>query len=132
MNKELYTEALDSKITVVNVEEERVVFTKENGSKITLASEHTQDCCEHVYADWSQLEFHKDAILREHWETLTIKAVEKMGILLCFEGRSHVKALVPCYDQQNGYYSSNLRLKITSGEKTTEVDISDYVEEHID
>jgi hypothetical protein len=47
--------------------------------------------------------------------------------------KGDVKIFIPCYNYQNGYYSSNLSVVITQGGTTkTEVDISDCVEDHID
>ena len=100
---------------------------------IILNGEHNQDCCEHVYADFKTL---KDYLpqLKEIYKKLIIKGVPEMGIMLCFEpdyGHTE-KVFIPCYNDQNGYYSSDLELVIKHNDLSKKVDISEYKEDNID
>ena len=74
----------------------------DNGTTITYY--HEQDCCENVYADWSALDDtgFDDNIINE----IEIEKVEGSGFII--NGY-----FVPCYDEQNGFYSSDLELIIT-------------------
>ena len=68
----------------------------------TIVDNHEQDCCENVYADWSALEdttFHDEVV---SFEQLELKEEH--------EGFSINGYFVPCYEQQNGYYSNNLEI----------------------
>ena len=82
---------------------------------------HDQDCCEHVYADWKQLE---DTSVMSHDfpEKIKIEGVEGSGIRI--DGY-----FIPCYNEQNGYYGSNLSIEITYPTKT--IDITKFVEDRI-
>lgn len=94
-------------------------ITFEDGTHITHL--HEQDCCENVYTDWMQL---RDTnILDRDFNKINLTGVKNAGIKLN-------EYFIPCYDNQNGYYSSNLSLVITDryGLKRT-IDISKYVEE---
>ena len=94
-------------------DEDKIVFT--NGIEIT--DYHDQDCCEHVYADWKQLE--DTEIKNRIFNDIKIEPIKDSGFRL--NG-----FFVPCYDEQNGYYSNNLELTIEypDGKKKT-IDISD-------
>lgn len=96
------------------------------GKDWSLTDSHEQDCCENVYADWDALKAH------ESWfgssvTGITIKSVKGMGFLLCFEVYGTYKYFVPCYNEQNGYYSSELHLVVKDGKDTKIIDISDSV-----
>ena len=53
-----------------------------------------------------------------------------MGIKLI--SKTGDKWFIPCYNEQNGYYSSNLNLIIEFEDKPTiTIDITDYVEDKI-
>lgn len=84
---------------------------------------HEQDCCESVYADWEQL---KDTdILSREFDDIEIEKVPDSG----FRVNGY---FVPCYNEQNGYYSSDLQLEIyRKGQKKEVLDISECVEDHI-
>ena len=102
-------------------------YTEEDNGYITLADGtriefyHDQDCCESVYADLSALKdtgFETDMSIC--WETLKIEVVRDYGFRLNGYG-------IPCYNSQNGYYSSNIQVSII---KNFDVDydmgIADY------
>lgn len=79
-----------------------IVFS--NGSKITYS--HEQICCEYNYADFQQI----DDIARatDFDEPLTFKCVPNHGFR--FGNPPQKMFFVPCYTEQNGYYSSDIRI----------------------
>lgn len=98
----------------------------------TLKSYHEQNCCENVYADWLA---NSDWLANEVWldeekdtgydnseniESLYFEFIKDFGFKLYFVTQddyypTHAEKLltVPCYNEQNGYYSDNLSLTIT-------------------
>jgi hypothetical protein len=80
----------------------------------TIVVDHIQDCCEHVYADCAQL---KDKIGQE-FSSFVVEKVPGSGFRVGGE-------FVPCYDIQNGYYSSDLTLTATICGVETKIDLSD-------
>ena len=102
---------LNEKVTILKINDESIQLS--NGMEI--ASHHDQDCCEHVYADFSLMELSdkKDIEFSE----ILIKKVDGLGFL--FNG-----ILINCYNSQDGYYSSALELRcIKDGEKVFGIDI---------
>ena len=86
------------KIKTIN--EDVIIF--DNGNIITFG--HEQDCCEENYADFQQI----DDIAR-NWkfdENLDFEAVEGFGFR--FGNLPNKMVFVPCYSDQNGYYSSDI------------------------
>lgn len=133
INHEIYRESVDSKITDIILSDESVVIKTEKG-EIKLSYYHDQDCCESVYADFSIVKHHKDAIVGKGIKEIIIKGVSEMGFLVCFY-RDYDKAekiFIPCYNSQNGYYSSNLELIIESNGIEKKIDISEFIEDDID
>lgn len=66
---------------------------------------HEQNCCECVYADLSALEdtgFENDNITIKN---LDIKLVKGYGLRLNGYG-------IPCYNSQNGWYSSDIEIQV--------------------
>lgn len=122
----------EKRITKIKVEEEKLTLGFEDGETITYETEHDQDCCEHVYGDFSIFDYYKNELLGKKLVEIELVKVEGDGFLLRFNGEysQSTKVFVPCYDFQNGYYSSDLILKITKGEIKTEVNISDLVSHH--
>lgn len=94
---------------IVKISEKGLLF--DNGTSIEDL--HEQDCCEHVYADWSQLE---DTDVKSHDfnEQISIEKVEGSGFRI--EGY-----FIPCYNEQNGYYGSDLSLEIKEKDKETRI-----------
>ena len=133
-NKEIFKKEYNAKIIDIIFNEESVNIKLKN-KDIILSTYHEQDCYENVYADFSVIKYYKDIIVGKKLGDLTIKAVPEMGFLLCFEEKeTHLwyenficKIFIPCYNEQNGYYSSELSLIIDDGEKI-EIDISDLTE----
>jgi hypothetical protein len=85
-------------------------ITMDNG--VTVMSVHQQDCCEQVYCDFSSLL--DSPIMDIEFEKIKIEAVKGEGIRI--NGY-----FCPCYDLQNGYYSSNLNLVIDYQDGRSEV-----------
>lgn len=87
----------------------------------TIDFSHEQDCCETVYADLSALNdtgFETDDSIR--WETLKIEVVKDYGFRLNGYG-------IPCYNSQNGYYSSNILVTVSkSFDVEDDMGIADY------
>lgn len=111
---------LNEKVTILKINDESIELS--NGMEI--ASHHDQDCCEHVYADFSLIELSdkKDIEFSE----ILIKKVDGLGFL--FNG-----ILINCYNSQNGYYSSDLELIcIKDGKKVFAMDISRCCEDQED
>lgn len=73
----------------------------DNGNFITFF--HEQDCCEHNYADFSQLE--ELAFDTEFEEDLMFEEVPSSGFRFGNEGKMF---FIPCYSDQNGYYSDDI------------------------
>jgi len=122
-NKVLETIEINSRIPKVNITDDGIDF---NG--IALCDYHSQDCCENVYADWSAMQDYVEQIEGKKFKTLTIKAVDEMGLLLCFDD---VKVLIPCHNEQNGYYSGDLELQIERDNIIKKIDVSDFVKDNI-
>lgn len=109
-------------------DEDKVLF--EDGTTITY--EHDADCCEWNWADFSVLDVFYHG---EEFDGVKIETVDEMGFKLmllkkhrCTWGwhkgtPSHYWSLVqtvviPCYSDQNGYYSTNLRIVVTDPDGT--------------
>lgn len=90
----------------------------------TISYEHDADCCEFNWADFSVLEiFYQD----EEFDDFEIIPVDGCGFLLSLKLPKHDKWLfsdyiltkkifIPCYSDQNGYYSSDLTIIIRGPE----------------
>jgi hypothetical protein len=131
MAKELYKIEIGGGIE--NVDISKGLSLSLGGRTIKIEDYHNQDCCESVYADWDVIKDYLPSIKGKRFNSLTIKEVEGMGFLLCFEGGYHnTNVFVPCYNYQNGYYGDDLALNISDGNTTTKIDISPLVEHHID
>lgn len=86
---------------IKEITEEEIIF--DNGNRILF--DHEQDCCEHNYADFNQI----DDIVRE-WEfdeNLKFELCSGSGFRFGNEGRM---IFVPCYSYQNGYYSTEINI----------------------
>lgn len=130
-NKVLYTKKYEDSFTIKNVmvEEEKFTVITDEKKEIVFESKHDQDCCEHVYADFSVMKYHADELKGQWVREIVIKGVEEMGFALHLGSK---KIFVPCYNSQNGYYSSNLAIVITEDGVKTEIDLRGFVEDDID
>lgn len=87
---------------IVSITEEKILF--DNGNTITY--DHEQNCCEHNYADFEQL----DDIARntDFDPNLVFFHQDDAGFL--FGNLPNKMFFVPCYSCQNGYYTTNLEV----------------------
>lgn len=126
---------------IVGISDSEVTF--DNGSFLTYR--HEQDCCEHVFADFSVLKDY-NALGKNANKTIfdvdfdetsiylfsAIECVAGEGFKIGYtDGDFEGSAFVPCYNVQNGYYTSNLALVYTKGGKTNIIDVSDCVKDFI-
>jgi hypothetical protein len=126
--KDIYKKELGYEIVNVVFDaestDESVMFVGEK-TTIKLTTYHGQDCCEHVYADFSIFKHVSSEIINKTFRELTIYGVKEMGMLVCLDDQ---KYFVPCNNRQNGYYSSTLELQVNVDSTKTLVDISELVE----
>ena len=81
---------------------EKILF--DNGNEITY--DHCRDCCECNYADFEQLD---DIARNANFSTdLTFEAVDGAGFR--FGDKPNNMHFVPCYSEQNGYYSEQIEI----------------------
>lgn len=85
----------------VKVDEYVLVF--DNGNCIIY--EHDQDCCEHNYADFTQLE--EAARDYDFDVNLIFEKVDNYGFRFGDKNRMFG---VPCYSDQSGYYTTQLNI----------------------
>lgn len=131
MNKLLWDKVFDKKIDSMKVEGESLTLLFEGADVITFSTYHRLDCCESVYGDFSIVKYHEKELVGQHLSKVEVKTVDGMGFLLCFSFFNHkaTKIFIPCYNYQNGYYSSNLELTVEDNGVETTIDISDCVED---
>ena len=79
---------------------ESIIFT--NGD--TIRHDHNQDCCENNYADFEQIDD-----LAKQYEFRGELLFEKAACGFRF-GDSRCMFFVPCYSEQNGYYSNEVTI----------------------
>lgn len=114
-----------------------IVF--DNGTQIS--DRHEQNCCESVYADFSHLETYN--VLPRTGESITIYNIEFPEQLIlsevegegfCLISSDGSKWFVPCHNEQNGYYSSDLQLliKASPGVSVSMKNETSEAEYHID
>jgi hypothetical protein len=97
------------KTKVVEVDDTSLVF--ENG--MVLTSDHRQDCCEDHYLSFSDLTIDDFARLEfDLTDDSFFERIEGYGIALKPVSGSPVR--IPGYGSNNGYYSSNLSLVLSS------------------
>ena len=95
----MFAEMNSGIIRIIKVDDECIEFN--NGSKIEF--DHAADCCEWNYADFSQLE----SLARKTSFTLPLsfEVVENCGFRFGNRGKMF---FIPCYSEQNGYYSTDI------------------------
>lgn len=134
MNKILKTLKLKKRSKVlINFGESNEIILRFDEDTITISQEHDQDCCESVYADFEYLAPYIPQINKEY-SRVVIKGVDRIGILICFEIDEYFvgeKVLIPCYNEQNGYYSTELKLIVNHNGVKDIIDIEEYEESYI-
>jgi len=102
---------------------------------------HSQDCCENVYADFEILKTYN--LSTKTGEKINIKEIdfeesldnliqEIKGTGFNITSKIGEKFFIPCYNEQNGYYSSDLELILYKSSKLKEIlDISNCVKDNI-
>lgn len=91
----------------------KIIIAEENLLKFsdgtTITADHYQNCCEHNYAKFDDLD---DVAMATDFDTknLEIEVVEGSGIRI--GNKPSEMFFVPCYSEQNGYYSSALDIYI--------------------
>jgi|GEM_PF-2642759 len=106
------------------------------GGFIKIIYDHHQDCCESVYADFDVFKHYiNDIQAMSDIEQIRIKGIEGEGFVIFFEGDfsvwgdyydQKVGVFVPCYNSQNGYYSSQLDLLIESEVGNYKIDLTEF------
>ena len=86
---------------IQEITKDHIQFT--NGDKITY--NHEQDCCENNYADFEQID--DLAKQYEFQGELIFEKTENTGFRF---GDKRCMFYVPCYSEQNGYYSNELNI----------------------
>ena len=93
-------------ITIKEVTDEHILFS--DGSRITF--DHVQDCCEHNYANFESL----DDIARNatfYGGSMVFRMTEH-GFTFS-DGVKLREYFVPCYSEQNGYYTNDVTIYYT-------------------
>lgn len=98
---------------IVRITDEAIEF--DNGNRITY--DHEQDCCEQNWADFKSLE-DTLAMDTEFDENLVFEKVKgsyayNEGSGFRF-GNPNNMFFVPCYSEQNGYYTTDIQIYYTS------------------
>ena len=104
---------------IIEVTDKHILF--DNGNKITY--DHEQDCCEYNYADFSVINRNNVNYNFDFDENLTFKFIEGAGFMFGSKDKNDNMRwiFVPCYSEQNGYYTSHIdiyyetRILVTSG-----------------
>jgi hypothetical protein len=91
-------------MNIKRVTDEAIIF--DNNSKITF--DHEQDCCEWNYADFSVLTpntINYDYDFDEN--KIEFRYVDELGFVF---GEEHHWIFIPCYSEQNGYYTTYIQI----------------------
>lgn len=89
---------------IIRISDERILF--DNGDYIFY--DHDQDCCENNYADFTVIS-HNDVNVGYDFkpDEMVFKKIEGAGF--CFGNEGHM-IFVPCYSEQNGWYSDEIEI----------------------
>lgn len=97
--------ATERELKIVEVNDEHILF--DNGYEIVY--DHEQDCCEDNYADFKQIE---DIAFDYTFKgKLRFEKVEQAGFRF---GDSRRMFFIPCYSDQNGYYTTEVEIYLKS------------------
>lgn len=119
---------------IKEIKENSIIF--DNGYE--LEAYHERDCCEEVYSDFDILTTYNVSTITgktinikdiDFEETLNklVKGIEGQGFNLI--SKIGENFFVPCYNEQKGYYSSNLTLILHKDKET--LDITDFIKDKI-
>lgn len=103
---------------ITTFDDDILIFS--NGDKIECL--HYADCCERNWADFSVLSGYPE-ILEQEYADFSIKPVDGVGFILILEFTNKYNipkkdtVLIPCYSDQNGYYSDDIDVYITKNGK---------------
>lgn len=86
---------------IAKVTDEAIVF--DNG--YTISYGHLQDCCEYNYADFSVLNTNTVHVDYDFPDRLNFNFIQDEGFIFGCYGH---RIFIPCYSEQNGYYSTNI------------------------
>ena len=99
---------------IVSINKVGIIFD----TGMILEDYHEQDCCEDVYADWESMQImgerernYVNAADLDFFENILESIVPIEGLGFYIVTKQGICILVSCYNQQNGYYSSDLELK---------------------
>ena len=102
---------------IKEVTDEAIIF--DNGNTITY--DHDQDCCEHNYADFSVLNESNVNYNFDFNENLLFKFVDDAGFMFGSGDEDYPENIhwifIPCYSEQNGYYTNEIDIYYTVKEK---------------
>ena len=111
---------LSRQITIVDIDDTTITFDDDS----YIEWSHYQDCCEHTYADFSQIE---DCVGMKFRTPIEFQDADGYGFRF---GNGINMVFVPCYSEQNGYYSYSVDVEFYDAE--TEICTTDSFEgEHI-
>lgn len=97
----------------------QIIF--DNGNVITYR--HDRDCCEYNYMDVESIP--NDVYINEDFDPdLTFEHVEGMGFTFGNPGK---KIFVPCYSEQNGYYTDQITI-LYNGEEVLSVNCKEVID----
>lgn len=99
---------------IKRVEENKIIF--DNGDTITFG--HEQDCCEYNYADFLYLTPNDINFNFNFQYPLQFEAIEELGFKFGSNGRW---IFIPCYSEQNGYYTTDIDIYFTHNGRKVKV-----------
>jgi hypothetical protein len=93
---------------------------------IKISQYHMQDCCENVWIELSKIADDLKSMVGRELTSLNVVKILEHGILFIF-GFGYVKKKIfcPAWNEQNGYYGSDLELIVEVDGLKSSVDISD-------
>ncbi len=94
--------------TITTINNEEIIFS--DGSRISY--DHDHDCCEDNYADFEQL----DDIARGTDFNTNDMVFKKADCGFMFGNEPTKMFFVPCYSEQNGYYTTDVDIYYNGNE----------------
>jgi len=104
---------------IKSISSENIVF--DNGDKITF--DHEQDCCEFNYADFKQIE--PLALKTDFTEPIIFERANS-GFRF---GNKNKMFFVPCYSDQNGYYTTELNIYYNGAKVLDGIDCEELLDD---